>query len=137
MTIEVKSTEYSHLGFKKTVKSRVLDFRGWNKKVSPTITISSSPDLILLHEGHVPEENTLPREYVFAHPISEDDLLIRKTNNLFELGENIIYSKEEINHANLISDDGEIIVWRKTQSGDYPPLEPGLEITPIQQILGL
>lgn len=102
------------------------------------MSTGSSPEMILLHAGSAPEGARLPLEYIFAWSTSEDDLNVNtKTDGILSEGEIVTYSGEAINEANLVSDRGERIIWRETKPGDYPPLEQGVEMRPIQQSLKL
>lgn len=46
-----------------------------------------------------------------------------------EEGNIVVYTREEINRANLTSSRGATrIVWRQTEPGDYPELKPGQQL---------
>lgn len=137
MTIEVERTDSRFFGMQKTFHTRVLDFRAWTKRISESMTSGFSGDMLVLSIGPILEDDEPSSKFVFATPISEDDLEVTTKSNLMERGESVIYSKDRINRENLTSHWGERIVWKETQPGDYPPLEPGQELRPIQQGLKL
>lgn len=134
MTVEAKSEISSLAGLRKTTKKRVLEFRGWSEKRTPYMTIVGNPDIVMLHMGNL--ENSSSDPHVFLQPISEDEVEVYKSD-LSKQFEAVIYSREKINEANLISDRGLRISWRQTQSDDYLLLKPEQQSRPIQLRLGI
>lgn len=126
MTIEVHRTEARFIGLRKTTgKVELMDFRGWTEKKGSINSIHRPDELML--KGWIGEGKPHETEYVFANAISEDEIELRRGIGLTsdELKTPFaIYSQQEINDASLISEDGERIIWRPTEEGDYPPLMP-------------
>lgn len=141
MTVEATRTESKSLGLRKTTRTRVLEFRAYHERVSETITLIGRPDSIMLKGSRAVKQykEIHEIEFVFAEPISEDEVEVRRSIGLgysdLEKSETVIFSREQINEANLVSETGERISWRPTKVGDYPPLKPGQEARPIQQSL--
>lgn len=138
MTVEAIKNHSKFLGLHTERKVRVLEFRGWTKRISDYMTVGGSPDVEILQMAPIFAEERKPTDrFVFLHPESEDEISVKTTPDLLDEGETVIYSREQINDANLTTIDGAVIRWRKTQQGDYVPLEPDQILHPIQLRLGL
>lgn len=123
MTVEAVRQEKRFFGLHTRERRTILDYRSWNQKKSSTYSVGKQPDRVLIDAGNI--FNITREPAVFAMAVSEDEIVTFKSHLRIARLEVKKYRKEEINDASIIGVNGERVVWRETQPGDYPTLPDG------------